>query len=518
MSLKTLDFSPSSFSEAYKIFCIEKKYKTVLTPPDREKIFKSLEIKININPKNFSFDTIIQIIKNLDEKTLERLWKKLWLYIHGSKNKSPKKIEEFTLEKILVDLETLKYWEKWNYNIEGIKPKVRRILKKWLTLKNSLDPSLYQQLSETEIKKIVLEFFIFARAIYKKYGYILFPQFVEILTIFKSNLASPKPKIIWFVGETGLGKTELAIFLSKFFFKKKPIIFSPSKQTSKKEIESIIVKWMKEWRPVIIDEINLIDQNTLISLNPIFDAFSTGRKVIINGEEVEPQKWFFIFFTRNTYSYERNELDESIRDRILIININQILHKVTLINKYFNKRPNSSFLFFIARSIATNWTFGINYWNKILTPLPTQPNIEPTPLSIGNFLIWEEKNLRDIISLLYFFLGQKRHLNEIQQFIKKNGEKEWNLDINNGLSILKIVTGFNRKQWEEIYKILSEHSKNKSEIDLKIDELNNILYEFESFIQKITTKVILKIQEKYFKILEIYWIILPSRENYKKIC
>lgn len=148
------------------------------------------------------------------------------------------------------------------------------------------------------------------------------------------HLRAGKPVMIY--GHLGTGKTELAMHVARNYLGKEALVISGSKHTSLAELYGHqvlkvdeatgatvsdfflgpIYRAMQEGRPVIIDEVNAIPHEVLISLNHILTR-KVGDKITVqqnSGSEVEIQEGFGIIMTGNLNQGQEKYIDRQDMD------------------------------------------------------------------------------------------------------------------------------------------------------------------------------------------------------------
>lgn len=148
------------------------------------------------------------------------------------------------------------------------------------------------------------------------------------------HLRAGKPVMIY--GHLGTGKTELAMHVAKNYLGKEALIVSGSKHTSLAELYGHqvlkvdaesgstisdfflgpIYRAMEEGRPVIIDEVNAIPHEVLISLNHILTR-KVGEKINVQqntGRQVEIKEGFGIIMTGNLNQGQEKYIDRQDMD------------------------------------------------------------------------------------------------------------------------------------------------------------------------------------------------------------
>ncbi|HBU10366.1 MAG: hypothetical protein US57_C0006G0027 [Candidatus Moranbacteria bacterium GW2011_GWC2_37_73] len=158
------------------------------------------------------------------------------------------------------------------------------------------------------------------------------------------HLAANKPILIY--GHLGSGKSELAMHTSKKYSSKDPLIISGSKNISQSEFYGHqvltvdeesgstvsdfymgpIYQAMEDGRPVIIDEVNAIPHEVLISLNHILTR-KVGDKINIqqdSGREVEIKEGFGIIMTGNLNQGQEKYVDRQDMDPAFLSRIHKI--------------------------------------------------------------------------------------------------------------------------------------------------------------------------------------------------
>jgi MoxR-like ATPase len=158
------------------------------------------------------------------------------------------------------------------------------------------------------------------------------------------HLRSSKPVLIY--GHLGSGKSELAMHTAEKYSGKKAIIISGSKNISQAEFYGHqiltvdrktgstvsdffmgpVYKAMEEGRIVIIDEINAIPHEVLISLNHILTR-KVGDKINIqqdSGREIEIKEGFGIIMTGNLNQGEEKYIDRQDMDPAFLSRLHKI--------------------------------------------------------------------------------------------------------------------------------------------------------------------------------------------------
>lgn len=148
------------------------------------------------------------------------------------------------------------------------------------------------------------------------------------------HMRAGKPVMIY--GHLGTGKTELAMHVAKNYLGKEALIISGSKHTSLAELYGHqilkvdeesgstvsdfflgpIYRAMEEGWPVIIDEVNAIPHEVLISLNHILTR-KVGEKINIQqntGRQVEIKEGFGIIMTGNLNQGQEKYIDRQDMD------------------------------------------------------------------------------------------------------------------------------------------------------------------------------------------------------------
>lgn len=158
------------------------------------------------------------------------------------------------------------------------------------------------------------------------------------------HLRAGIPVLIY--GHLGSGKTELAMHVAKKYIGKEALIISGSKHTTLAEFYGHqvltadektgstisdfflgpIYRAMEEGRPVIIDEVNAIPHEVLISLNHILTR-KVGDKVNIqqnSGSSVEVREGFGIIMTGNLNQGQETYIDREDMDPAFLSRLHKI--------------------------------------------------------------------------------------------------------------------------------------------------------------------------------------------------
>lgn len=161
-----------------------------------------------------------------------------------------------------------------------------------------------------------------------------------------AHLRANKPVMIY--GHLGTGKTELAMHVAKNYIGKEALVISGSKHTSLAELYGHqilavdkesgatvsdffmgpIYRAMDEGRPVIIDEVNAIPHEVLISLNHILTR-QVGEKINVQqdtGRTVEIKKGFGITMTGNLNQGQERYIDRQDMDPAFLSRLYKIEH------------------------------------------------------------------------------------------------------------------------------------------------------------------------------------------------
>ena len=159
-----------------------------------------------------------------------------------------------------------------------------------------------------------------------------------------AHIQTGQPVMIY--GHFGTGKSELAIHVSQKYLKKEPLVISGRKDIAPDEIYGHqklsvdretkatisefymgpIYRAMKEGRPLIIDEVNAIPHEVLISLNHILTR-RVGEEVDIqmdSGERVTIQEGFCIIMTGNLNQGQEQYIAREDMDAALLSRIHQV--------------------------------------------------------------------------------------------------------------------------------------------------------------------------------------------------
>lgn len=159
-----------------------------------------------------------------------------------------------------------------------------------------------------------------------------------------AHVQTGQPVMIY--GHFGTGKSELAIHVSRKYLNKEPLVVSGRKDIAPDEIYGHqklsvdketkatisefymgpIYRAMKEGRPLIIDEVNAIPHEVLISLNHILTR-RVGEEVDIqmdSGERVTIQEGFCIMMTGNLNQGQEQYVAREDMDAALLSRIHQV--------------------------------------------------------------------------------------------------------------------------------------------------------------------------------------------------
>jgi len=213
---------------------------------------------------------------------------------------------------------------------------IRKELKKNQQLREdllALNPEAYFGLNLKKLKESKKEF---------SEGRIVEADYVkEKMEDIDSHLRADKPILIY--GHLGSGKSELAMHAAKKYSKKPALIISGSKNISQSEFYGHqvltvdeksgstvsdfylgpIYQAMEEGRVVIIDEVNAIPHEVLISLNHLLTR-KVGDKINIqqdSGREIEIKEGFGIIMTGNLNQgqekyFDRQDMDPAFLSRL----------------------------------------------------------------------------------------------------------------------------------------------------------------------------------------------------------
>ena len=173
----------------------------------------------------------------------------------------------------------------------------------------------------------------------KEHGLLFDETTISTIDRIVDNIANGNHTLL--VGDKGIAKTKMAEFATSLFSAgKPPIIISGHGSMMGDELmggiglksgntvfgEGILIKCLREGRPLILDEVNLPDQQIIMRLQDIM-LKRPGQKITLQeneGEEITVKPGFCILATANEASgryANRERLDPAFRDRFDVVTV-----------------------------------------------------------------------------------------------------------------------------------------------------------------------------------------------------